>query len=96
MKKLLVSTMIAIVLAGSPGLARASTKAVMGTIQSVDPSGRTVTLLNGPTFTVAPNVSTEQLAAHYTVTVFYEDENGVKVAIAFFIDSSPGKQVGDR
>jgi Cu/Ag efflux protein CusF len=91
MKKLLISTMIAIVLAGSPGLACASTKAVEGTIRSVDPSGKTVTLVNGTTFTVAPNISTEQLKPGYAVTAFYEDENGVKVAFAFFIDAGSGR-----
>ncbi len=91
MKKLFLSTMIAIVLAGSPALAFASRKAVEGTIRSVDPSGKIVTLVDGTTFTVAPNVSTEQLKPGYAVTAFYEDENGVKVAFAVFIDSGPGR-----
>ena len=91
MKKLLISLMIAIVLAGSPALAFAPRKAVEGRIQSVDPSGRTVTLINGPTLTVAPNVSTEQLKPGYAVTALYEDENGVKVAFAFIIDAASGR-----
>jgi hypothetical protein len=88
MKKLLISTMIAIVLAGSPALAFPSRKAVEGTIRSVDPSGNMVTLVDGTTFTVAPNVSTEQLKPGYAVTILYQDENGVKIAFAFFIDGS--------
>lgn len=92
MKKLLVSTMIAIVLAGSPASAFASKKAVLGTIQSVDPAGKSVTLVNGMTFTSAPNVSTEQLKPGYAVTALYEDENGVRVAFAFFIDGGPGRR----
>ena len=91
MKQLLISLMIAIVLAGSPALAFAPSKAVEGRIQSVDPSGKTVTIINGPTFTVAPNVSTEQLKPGYAVTVLYEDEDGVKVAFAFFIDGGLGR-----
>ena len=91
MKQLLISSMIAIVLAGSPASAFASRRAVEGTIQSVDPSGKSVTLVDGTTFTVAPNVSTEQLKPGYAVTVFYEDENGVRVAFAFFIDGGSGR-----
>jgi len=92
MKKVLLSLTIASVLAGSPALAIASRKAIEGRIQSVDPSGKIVTLINGPTFTVAPNVSTVQLKPGYAVTVFYEDENGVKVAFAFFIDAGPSRR----
>jgi hypothetical protein len=58
----------------------------------VDPSGKIVTLVDGTTFTVAPNVSTEQLKPGYAVTASYEDENGVKVAFAFFIDAGPGRR----
>jgi hypothetical protein len=91
MKKLLLSTLIAVVLASSPAVVFASRKAVEGTIRSVDPSGKVVTLVNGTTFTVAPTVSTEQLKPGYTVTVLYEEENGVKVAFALFIDGGPGR-----
>lgn len=92
MKKLFVTTMIAIVLAGSPALAFVSRKAVEGTIQSVDPAGKIVTLVNGMTFTVAPNISIEQLKPGYAVTAFFEEKNGVQVAVAFFIDGGPGRR----
>ncbi len=88
MKKLLISSVIAIVLAGLPALAFGPRKVVEGTIRSVDPSGKIVTLVDGETFTVAPNVSTEQLKPGYAVTVLYQDDNGVKMAFAFFIDGS--------
>ncbi len=91
MKNLLISLMIAIVLAGSPALALTSRKAVEGTVRSVDPSGKIVTLVDGTTFTVAPNVSTEQLKPGYAVTALHEDEKGVKVAFAFFIDAGSGR-----
>jgi Cu/Ag efflux protein CusF len=91
MKKLLLSTLIAVVLASSLAVVYASRKAVEGTIRSVDPSGKVVTLVDGTTFTVAPNVSTEQLKPGYAVTALYEDENGIKVAFAVFIDSGPGR-----
>ena len=91
MKRLLISLMIAIVLAGSPAWAVAPSKAVEGTIRSVDPSGKIVTLVDGTTFTVAPRVSTEQLKPGYHVTALYADENGVKVAFALFIDGGPGR-----
>jgi hypothetical protein len=57
----------------------------------VDPSGNSVALVDGTTFTVSPKVSTEQLKAGYAVTALYGDENGVKMAFAFFIDAGPGR-----
>jgi hypothetical protein len=91
MKKLLISSVIAIVFASSPAWAFASRKVVEGTIRSVDPSGNSVTLVDGTTLTIAPKVSTEQLKPGYAVTALYEDENGVKVVYAFFIDAGPGR-----
>jgi len=91
MKKLLISSMLAILLAGSPALAFAPNNIVEGMVRSVDPSGKIVTLVDGTTFTVAPNVSTEQLKPGYSVTALYADENGVKVAFALFIDGGPGR-----
>jgi len=57
----------------------------------VDPSGKIVTLVDGTTFTVSPKVSTEPLKPGYAGTALYGDENGVKVAFAFFIDAGPGR-----
>jgi hypothetical protein len=36
-------------------------KTVEGKIQSVEPDGMTLTLVNGPTFTASPSLSTEPL-----------------------------------
>ena len=87
MKKLFVATMLATVFAASAAFALESLKATEGTIQSVDPAGQTLTLVNGMTLTVAPNVSIESLQPGEDVTVFYQDgKDGQKELTAFWID----------
>jgi Cu/Ag efflux protein CusF len=92
MKKLFAATVLATVLAGLPALALAAEKAVEGTIQSVDPAGQTVTLVDGMTFTVAPAVSTEALQPGEDVTVIYQNQGkGDPVATVIFIDAGPNQ-----
>ena len=87
MKKLFAATVIATVLAASTAFAFASLKATEGMVQSVDPAGKTLTLVNGMTLTVAPNVSIESLKPGEDVTVFYQDgKDGQKELTAFWID----------
>ena len=91
MKKVLAAAVIATVLAGLPALALAAGKTDEGTIRSVDPTGQTVTLADGMTFTVSPNVSTESLQPGEDVTIVYQDDgNGDPVATAIWIDAGPG------
>ena len=61
MKKLFAATVIATLFAASTAFALESPKMIEGTLQRVDPAGQTLTLVNGMTLTVAPNVSTESL-----------------------------------
>jgi hypothetical protein len=90
MKKLLIATVKASVLATSTAFAFGpmfeSMKAVEGKIQSMAPDGRTVTLVNGPTFTASPSLSTEPLQVGDQVTIAYQDKGGQKEMIAFWID----------
>lgn len=87
MKKLFVATVIATVLAASTAFALDSFKVTEGTIQSVDPAGQTLTLVNGMTLTVAPNVSAESLQPGEDVTVAYQDgKDGQKELTAFWVD----------
>ena len=87
MKKLFAATVIATLFAASPAFALESPKATEGTIQSVDPAGQTLTLVNGMTLTVAPNVSIESLKPGEDVTVMYQDgKDGQKELTAFWID----------
>jgi hypothetical protein len=89
MKKLLVATVMATVLATSTAaFAFAPMKVVEGNIQSVAPDGKTVTLVNGPTFTASPSLSTEPLQAGEQVTIAYQQKGGQKEMTAFWIDSS--------
>ncbi len=90
MKKLLVATVMAGVLASSTAFAFgpiiAPMKAVQGKIQSVSPDGKDVALVNGPTFTASPSLSTEPLKVGYQVTIAYQDKGGQKEMTAFWID----------
>jgi hypothetical protein len=97
MKKLFVATMIATLFAASTAFALDSFtatdgfKATQGTVQSVDPAGKTLTLVNGMTLTVAPNISAEPLTPGQEVTVAYQDgKDGQKEMTAFWIDAGPG------
>lgn len=92
MKKLLVATVVACVLAtATAAFAFAPMQAVEGKIQSVAPDGKTVTLVNGPTFTVSPSLSIEPLqgerAVGDEVTIAYHNKGGQKEMTAFWIDS---------
>ena len=87
MRKLFAATVIATVLVGLPFLALAGEKTVEGTIQNVDPSGRSITLVGGQTLRVASNVSTESLQPGEDVTIMYQDDgNGDPVVVAVWID----------
>jgi Cu/Ag efflux protein CusF len=87
MKKLFAATVIATVLAASTAFALESLKATEGMVQSVDPAGKTLTLVSGTTLTVAPNVSIESLKPGEDVTVMYQDgKDGQKELTAFWID----------
>ena len=91
MKRLLVATVMASVLATSTAFAFESMfepmKSVEGKIQSVEPDGMTVTLVNGPTFTASPSLSTEPLKVGDQVTVAYQDKGGHREMTAFWIDA---------
>jgi hypothetical protein len=86
MKKLLVATVMATVLATSTAFAFESMKAVEGKIQSMAPDGKTVTLVSGPTFTASPSLSTAPLKVGEQVTIAYQDKGGQKQMTAFWID----------
>lgn len=88
MKMLIVVTMMATVLAVSgSAFAFTSMKAIEGKIANVAPDGRSVSLVDGPTFTVSPSLSTERLRAGEEVTVAYNDQSGQKQMTAFWIDA---------
>ncbi len=91
MKSLFVATVMASLLATSTAFAFGSMfepmNAVQGKIQSVSPDGKTVTLVNGPTFTTWPSLSTEPLKEGEQVTIAYQEKGGQKEMIAFWIDS---------
>ena len=90
MKKVFAAAAIATALAGLPALALAAEKTVEGTILSVDPAGRSITLLDGLTLTVPPNISTEPLQPGEDVTVSYQDDGkGDPFATAIWIDGGP-------
>jgi uroporphyrinogen-III synthase len=93
MKKLFAATLIAVVLASSTAFAFASPQAVQGTVESLDPNGKSVTLVGGETFAVAPNVSTVLLQPGQQVTIMYQDgRDGRKELTAFWIDAGPGSE----
>lgn len=87
MKRILVVTVMAIVLASSTAFALEAMRADQGLIQSLDPSGKSLTLTDGKTFTVAPSVSTEPLREGDEVTILYEEKDGHNELKAFWIDS---------
>ena len=90
MKKVFAAAVIATVLVGLPALALAAEKTVESTIQSVDPAGQSLRLLDGLTLTVPQNISTEPLQPGEDVTVMYQDDgNGDLVATAIWIDGGP-------
>lgn len=90
MKKLLLATVMAGVFATSTAFAfgpmSEPMKAVEGKVQSIAPDGRTVTLVNGPTFTAWRSLSTEPLQVGDQVTIAYQNKGGQKEMIAFWID----------
>jgi hypothetical protein len=97
MKKLFVATMIATLFAASTAFALDSWqttegyKATEGTVQSVDPAGQTLTLVNGMTLMIPSNISTEPLTQGEEVTVAYKDgQDGQKEMIAFWIGAGAG------
>jgi hypothetical protein len=91
MKKLFVATMIATLFAASTAFAFDSLKATLGTVQSVDPVGKTLTLVNGMTLTIPSNLSTESLTPGEEVTVTYQDgKDGQQEMTAFWVDAGAG------
>jgi Cu/Ag efflux protein CusF len=88
-KKVLVLTVMAIALASSTAFAREAMREDQGVIQSLDGSGKSVTLTDGKTFTVSRSVSTEPLREGDQVTVLYEEKDGHNELTAFWIDSGP-------
>jgi hypothetical protein len=91
MKKLFVATVIATLFAASTAFAFESFKATEGTVQSVDPAGKTLTLVNGMTLTIPSNLSTESLTPGEEVTVAYQDgKDGQKEMVAFWIGAGAG------
>jgi hypothetical protein len=96
MKKLFAATVIATVLAASPAFAFASLKATEGMVQSVDPAGKTLTLVNGIALTIPSNLSTESLKPGEEVTVSYQDgQDGQKELVAFWVDAGPAGDSGN-
>jgi hypothetical protein len=95
MKKLFVAALMAGMLASSTAFAMGAHKtglgaafeATSGTVARLDPDGKTVALVNGPTFTVSPSLSTEPLQIGDEVTIAYHDKNGQKEMTAFWIDA---------
>jgi hypothetical protein len=68
--------------------------AVQSGVKSVSPNGNSVTLSNGMTMAVAPNVSPEQLQAtihgHALIIAMYHQNNsGQKTLEGFWIESGP-------
>jgi hypothetical protein len=97
MKKLFVATLIAATLASSAAFAmspwpetlRQPFQATSGTVDRIDPDGRSVTLVNGPTFTVSPSLSVEPLQPGEDVTIAYHEQDGQKEMTGFWIDALP-------
>jgi len=88
MKKLFAASVMAVVLASSAAFALESTSTAQGKVLSVDPAGKSVTLVGGETFAVATNVSIEPIHSGQQVTVMYQDgKDGRKELTAFWIDA---------
>ena len=87
MKKLFAVAVMAIALASSTAFALEAMKEDRGVIQSLDPSGQTLTLTDGKMFTVSPSLSTEPLRDGDQVTILYEEKDGHNELTAFWIDS---------
>ena len=87
MKKLFAVAVMAITLASSTAFALEAMKEDRGVIQSLDPSGQTLTLTDGKTFTVSPSLSTEPLREGDQVTILYEEKDGHNELTAFWNDS---------
>jgi hypothetical protein len=97
MKKLFVATMIATLFAASTAFALDSYQTTEGVVQSVDPAGQTLTLVNGMTLTIPSNISAEPLAPGEEVTVAYKDgQDGQKEMIAFWVGSGAGGDSHDN
>ena len=87
MKRLYAVAVMAIALAGSTAFALETMREERGIIQSLDPSGQTLTLTDGKTFAASPYLSTETLREGDEVTVLYEEKDGHNELTAFWIDS---------
>ena len=91
MKKLVVATMIATLLAAAPAFAMNSLRAIEGTVDRVSPSGHTLYLVGGMRFTVPASISIELLKPGEEVTVAYQDgKDGQMQMTAYWIDAGPG------
>jgi len=97
MKKLCVATLMAITLNASAAFAmspwpealRQPFQASSGTVARIEPDGKSVTLVNGRTFTVSPSLSIEPLQPGEDVTIAYHERDGQKEMTAFWIDALP-------
>jgi hypothetical protein len=87
-KKLFAATVIAATLIGATAaFAFAPQTKVEGVIQRVDPVGNTVTLADGTTLAVAPQLSIEPLQPGEFVTLMYQPgTDGRKELVAFWIE----------
>lgn len=93
LKSLFAVTLLACVLAASTAFA-VSTKSFEGKIAGVSPDGKTVTLVNGLTLSVAQRLSPEPLKAGDQVTIMYVTRNdGTNVMTGYFIE---GEDVRSR
>jgi hypothetical protein len=95
MRKLFAATVMAVVLASSAAFALPPTSAVQGKVSSIDPAGKSVTLVGGESFAVAPSISTVPLRPGQEVTFVYRDgKDGRKELTAFWIDAGTGGENG--
>ncbi len=88
MKKLFAASVFATVLTASAAFAYAQLGETQGRIDSVDPAGQTVTLVNGMTLSVPSNISIESLKPGEQVTITYQDgQDGQKQVTGIWVDS---------
>ncbi len=86
MKSLFAVPLLVFALAVSTAFA-ASVKSFEGTIAGVSPDGTTVTLVNGPTLSVARRLSVEPLRIGQQVTIMYvTKKDGTNMMTGYFID----------
>jgi len=91
MKRLFAAPVIAVVLASSAACALGPSSVMQGKVSSVDPAGKSVTLVGGATFIVQPNVSIEPIRRGQQVTIMYRDgADGQKELTSFRIDTGLG------